>query len=103
MHALGVSLDNEDVDYMFHSIGLNAFPLTQRVPVEYNREVLRVYTHGVHPGYARLIVERSGEELNHLRAPKYSLGRHREMRGPAHRHYKKEDMNQNGKYIRDEG
>ena len=59
-------MDKEDVDYMYYSIDRYAFPLTQRVPVEYNGVVLRIYTHGVHPGYARLIEERSGEQFKHL-------------------------------------
>ena len=55
MRACGLSTDTEDVDNMFYSIERYAFPLTQRVPVEYNGAVLRIHTDGLHPGYVRLI------------------------------------------------
>ena len=61
MRTCGLKTDTQDIDLMYYSINLYAFPLNQRVLVEYNGVVIRVYTHGVHPGYASLIDERSGE------------------------------------------
>ena len=55
MRECGLSTDAEDVDRMYYSIELYAFPLTQPVPVEYNGIVLRIHTDDLHPGYARLI------------------------------------------------
>ena len=51
---------------MFYSIEMYAFPLTQRVPVEYNGTVYRIHTDGLHPGCVRLINEERGEELQHI-------------------------------------
>jgi hypothetical protein len=59
MRACGLNMDTADVDYMYYSIDRYAFPLKQRVPHEYNGTVLRIYTDSIHPGYARLIDEKS--------------------------------------------
>ena len=83
MQKLSMKLDNEDIDYMHYTIDRYAFPLTQRVPVEYNGLVFRVYTHGVHPGYARLINERGGEMLEHLLHD--NLTANEQVHGPARR------------------
>ena len=62
----GLSRESQDVDKMLYRIDRYAFPLTQRVPVEYNGTVLRIHSDGLHPGYVRLIDEKSGEELQHI-------------------------------------
>ena len=94
MHVFSVNMDNEDVDYMLYSIDRYAFPLTQRVPVEYIGEVLRVYTHGVHPGYARLINERSEEDCRTLHTS-YELDHYTEIRGPAQQYQRLADFKEN--------
>ena len=66
MRACGMKMDKEDADLMYYSTTVNAFPLTQRVPDEYNGLVLRIYTDGVHPGYAILIDEPGGKLFKHL-------------------------------------
>ena len=87
---------------MFYSLDRYAFPLTQRVPVEYNGEVLRVYTHGVHPGYARLIDENSGEQLTNL-VDISQLAAFYEVHGPSRRHLKSSDIKSASKHSAIEG
>ena len=94
MSTCGLKLDTEDVDRMHYLLERYAFPLTHRVPVVYNGVVLRVYTHGVHPGYARLIEDGIGKEYK-TPHKSYDLDHYTEIRGPAQRYQRLADLKEN--------
>ena len=68
MQLCGFPTDTVDVDCMKYSINMCSIPHTKHVPFEYNGLVYRIYTNGLHPGYAKLIDEACGSELRHIRA-----------------------------------
>ena len=84
MQACGLKVNTEDVDCMHYLLHWYAFPLTRRVPDTYVGAVIRIYTDGVHPGYARLLKEttRIDRTVHH---DQITPGAYAEMSGPAER------------------
>ena len=73
-----------DVDEMYYLTTFYAFDEFKPIPKTYNYRVARIRTDGLHPGYARLIVEESGKMLELTDVfPKLGFITNAERHGPA--------------------
>jgi len=61
-HDYGLNGDLFDVDLMYFSTHICVLSVDREVPEAFVGEIKRIITQGLHPGYARLIGDRDGQE-----------------------------------------
>jgi len=65
MQAYQLDPGSLDTDRMFYYINYYAIPRCKVLPEGYNGTVYRIFTDGLHAGFAKLLDDKSGLELLH--------------------------------------